>query len=159
MQFVDLSSEWIPQRVDCDCCGLPMQFIGLSLYTCEQCPSDCDGKHAADFGGEGPTGCMDDGVPQDSSLKAAESFTSEGGILIHRATFLVCDPCVKLEGEECHTPECVFCFQSVSVARAVLNKTLNCPIINGERLILLGGDSTQDTNSLASSGTSLARSS
>lgn len=73
----------------------------------------------------------------DGPADTDESFISDG-ILIYRAEFLVCDPCVKLEGQECHTPECVFCFQPVSVARAVLNKTLNCPIIDGERLILLG---------------------
>lgn len=75
-------------------------------------------------------------------------FTNEDGIIIYRAEFLVCDPCVKLEGQMCRTPECVFCFQDVRVARAVLNKTLNCPIVDGERLILL--PHTQDTKSGAS---------
>lgn len=89
-----------------------------------------------------------DGSQATSELSAESSFTSSDGILIHRAEFLVCDPCVKLEGQECHTPECVFCFQPVSVARDVLDKTLNCPVINGERLILLGGDPAQANSGL-----------
>jgi hypothetical protein len=57
--------------------------------------------------------------------------------VIHIVEFRVCDPCVQLKGEECHTPECVFCFRSVSDAARVLDDTLICPIIDGERHILI----------------------
>lgn len=57
--------------------------------------------------------------------------------IVHTVEFQVCDPCVRLEGEECHTPGCVFCFRSTEVPRRVLNDTLICPIINGERHILI----------------------
>lgn len=81
-----------------------------------------------------------------------ESYTNDDGILVHVAEFRVCDPCVRLQGQECHTPDCVFCFQPVSVAKEVLDKTLVCPIIDGERIVLIG---TQETKSGASPAVSV----
>lgn len=57
--------------------------------------------------------------------------------LIHTVEFQVCDACVQMQGEECHTPGCVFCFRSVAEARHILDVTLICPIVDGERLILI----------------------
>lgn len=59
---------------------------------------------------------------------------------IRTATARICQPCIDLEGEECHTPECVFCFRSVTEAKWLMDKMLIAPIINGERFVLVDDD-------------------
>lgn len=139
------------------------QLTGLSAADiCAEMARDAATQAArhrsmADEGDEFAAGAAAQCGAQADALREAQrrielispSFTADDGILIHRAEFLVCDPCVKLQGEECHTPECVFCFQPVSVARDVLNKTLNCPIIDGARLILLGNEPVTESNEVS----------
>lgn len=71
------------------------------------------------------------------SPRPAQVQSNDEEPLVHTVEFQVCDACVRMKGEECHTPGCVFCFRSVSDAIRVLNDTLICPIVNGERLILI----------------------
>lgn len=59
---------------------------------------------------------------------------------IRTATIRICQPCVDLVGEECHTPECVFCFHSVTEAKWLMDKMLIAPIIDGERFVLVDDD-------------------
>jgi hypothetical protein len=35
----------------------------------------------------------------------------------------ICDGCINLEGSECHTPECAFCFLGVDEIKELLRKT------------------------------------
>jgi hypothetical protein len=62
------------------------------------------------------------------------------GPRIRTATIRICQPCLDLEGQECHTPECVFCFRSVTEAKWLMDKMLIAPIIDGERFVLVDTD-------------------
>lgn len=53
-------------------------------------------------------------------------------------TVRVCQDCIDLKGQECHTPECVFCFHGMEEVKWLLDKMLICPIIDGERIVLAG---------------------
>lgn len=59
---------------------------------------------------------------------------------IRTATVRICQACVDLKGEECHTPECVFCFRSVTEAKWLMDKMMIAPIIDGERFVLVDDD-------------------
>lgn len=58
--------------------------------------------------------------------------------MINQITIRVCQDCIELKGQECHEPECVFCFRGMEEVRVLLDKVLICPIVDGERLILWG---------------------
>lgn len=62
----------------------------------------------------------------------------ETGPRVHDVVVHVCQDCIDLKGQECHVPECVFCFKGMDEAKWLLDKMLICPIINGERIILAG---------------------
>lgn len=57
---------------------------------------------------------------------------------VHDCIVRVCQGCIDLKGQECHVPECVFCFKGMDEAKWLLDKMLICPIIDGERYILAG---------------------
>lgn len=48
----------------------------------------------------------------------------------------ICDDCYNLQGEMCHTPECVFCRRTISEIGEYLDILLIRPVIDGERLRL-----------------------
>lgn len=62
----------------------------------------------------------------------------DDGPTVHDVTVRVCQACIDLVGEECHTPACVFCFHGMSEVKWLLDKMLICPIIDGERIVLAG---------------------
>lgn len=49
-------------------------------------------------------------------------------------SILICDQCIKLEGECCNNPYCVFCRRSMKEVGEYLNVLLIRPVIDGERL-------------------------
>lgn len=62
---------------------------------------------------------------------------------IRTATIRICQACVDLAGEECHTPECVFCFRSVTEAKWLMDKMMIAPIIDGERFVLVDDERSE----------------
>src|ERR1700690_3546222 len=46
----------------------------------------------------------------------------------------ICDDCLNLIGEQCHTPECVFIRQTMAEVSNHLDMLLIRPIVNGEQL-------------------------
>ena len=46
----------------------------------------------------------------------------------------VCDGCMRLEGEECHTPGCVFFLRGIREIEEILNTTLLRPKANGSQI-------------------------
>lgn len=34
----------------------------------------------------------------------------------------ICDGCINLEGQECHTPECAFCFMNMDEVKETLRR-------------------------------------
>lgn len=82
-------------------------------------------ESAIDSSGGCPT------VPESSVSYPAEpeSHTSEDGVMIHRAQFNVCDPCVKLEGQD----DCKITTEespgSASDPKSVVSPTVNVPEI------------------------------
>lgn len=57
---------------------------------------------------------------------------------VHDCIVRICQDCIDLRGQECHVPECVFCFKGMDEAKWLLDKMMICPIIDGERYILVG---------------------
>ena len=62
---------------------------------------------------------------------------------IRTATIIICQSCLDLVGEECHTPECVFCLRSVAEAKWLMDKMLIAPIVDGERFILVDDETNE----------------
>lgn len=48
----------------------------------------------------------------------------------------ICDECYLLEGEMCHTPECVFCRRTMEEVGEYLDVLCIRPVVDGERLDL-----------------------
>lgn len=46
----------------------------------------------------------------------------------------ICDQCIRLEGECCNNPLCVFCRRSIKEVGQILNDTMIRPIVDGERV-------------------------
>lgn len=46
----------------------------------------------------------------------------------------ICDQCIRLEGEMCHNPECVFCRRTMAEVREYLDATFVRPTANGEHV-------------------------
>lgn len=67
-----------------------------------------------------------------------DQVNEEQGPKVHDVTVRVCQSCIDLVGEECHTPGCVFCFHGMAEVKWLLDKMLICPIIDGERIVLHG---------------------
>ena len=49
-------------------------------------------------------------------------------------TIRICNACMDLRGEMCHTPECVFCRRTMKEVGRYLDALLIRPVIDGERL-------------------------
>lgn len=54
---------------------------------------------------------------------------------IQRHTIDICEDCINLKGDMCHTPECVFIRQTMPEVKEYLNMLLIAPIVDGERLM------------------------
>jgi NTP pyrophosphatase (non-canonical NTP hydrolase) len=63
---------------------------------------------------------------------------------VHALTVLVCQDCIDLKGEMCNNAECVFCRRTMKEVRHYLDVMLLCPVVNGERLVLVGDAVTND---------------
>ena len=46
----------------------------------------------------------------------------------------ICEGCLRLEGQQCHTPGCCFCFSSTEEVGEYLDILLIRPIVNGVRM-------------------------
>ena len=55
---------------------------------------------------------------------------------IQRYTIDVCEDCIHLKGEMCHTPECVFIRCTMDEVKQYLNMLLIAPIVDGERIYI-----------------------
>jgi hypothetical protein len=44
----------------------------------------------------------------------------------------ICDACIRLDGEECHTAACIFFLRGMDEVREYLNRMLIRPIVGGE---------------------------
>jgi hypothetical protein len=53
--------------------------------------------------------------------------------VIRGYTIRICDDCINLKGQMCSTPECVFCWKSMTEVGEVLHALLIRPVIDGER--------------------------
>jgi hypothetical protein len=51
-------------------------------------------------------------------------------------TVQICDPCILLEGAQCHDPECIFCRRTMTEVGKLLDVLLIRPIVDGKRLNL-----------------------
>jgi hypothetical protein len=51
-------------------------------------------------------------------------------------TIRICDACLRLEGDMCHEPSCVFCRRTMAEVGEYLDTLLIRPVIDGERLPL-----------------------
>jgi len=67
-----------------------------------------------------------------TARRAGESANEK--IVVRRYTVDICDPCMKLEGSECHTPECIFFLCGMKEVGAFLDRSLIRPVIDGERI-------------------------
>lgn len=47
---------------------------------------------------------------------------------LRQYTIIICDKCYQLEGNECHTPECVFFLKTMEEVKELLNILLIRPI-------------------------------
>jgi len=45
----------------------------------------------------------------------------------------ICDACINLQGEQCHTPECVFCWRTMKEVGEYLDVLLIRPRVDGKR--------------------------
>jgi hypothetical protein len=54
-------------------------------------------------------------------------------------TIRVCDECIRLEGQMCHEPECVFCRRTMAEVGDALDMLLIRPVVGGERLAVPNG--------------------
>ncbi len=57
---------------------------------------------------------------------------------IHQFIIPVCDDCLNLKGEMCHTPECGFCRRTMAEVSELLNTLLIRPIVDGRQLPVIG---------------------
>ena len=48
----------------------------------------------------------------------------------------ICDACYLLDGEMCHTPQCVFCRRTMKEVAEYLDLLYIRPVVDGERLDL-----------------------
>lgn len=63
-------------------------------------------------------------------------------------TVMICDACYNLEGQECHTPDCIFYLRSMYEAKAALDMMLIRPIVDGESIKAQEGDTVGTCNEL-----------
>jgi hypothetical protein len=56
----------------------------------------------------------------------------QGEVQVRRYQVDICDPCMKLEGSECHTPGCIFWLCTMGEVQEYLNRMLLRPLIDGE---------------------------
>lgn len=63
-----------------------------------------------------------------SESKAAE----QGEYPVRQYSVSVCDQCIRLEGQMCHNPYCVFCRRTMEEVRECLNVTLIRPLVDGK---------------------------
>lgn len=49
-------------------------------------------------------------------------------------TIDICDDCVRLKGDSCHNPRCIFCRWTMDEVGQYLDALLIRPIVDGERL-------------------------
>jgi hypothetical protein len=59
--------------------------------------------------------------------------------VVRRYTVDICDPCRDLDGQECHTPGCIFFLWGMDDVKAFMNRALIAPVIDGERYIVQKG--------------------
>jgi len=45
----------------------------------------------------------------------------------------ICDDCIRLKGQMCHVPECVFCRRTMEEVGEYLDVLLIRPIVDGKR--------------------------
>jgi hypothetical protein len=59
--------------------------------------------------------------------------------VVRRYSVDVCDPCIKLEGQECHTPRCIFYLHDIEHVKRLLSEILIAPVIDGQRFVVQKG--------------------
>jgi hypothetical protein len=59
---------------------------------------------------------------------------------IRAFTVYICEDCLALKGEMCHTPECRFCRRTMREVSAYLDVLLIRPIVDGQRLVADEGE-------------------
>jgi len=52
---------------------------------------------------------------------------------VRRYEIRICDQCIRLEGEQCHNPACVFCRRTMEEVGEYLDVLLIRPVIDGRR--------------------------
>lgn len=63
---------------------------------------------------------------------------------VHDVVVRVCQDCIDLKGQECHVPECVFCFRGMGEVKHLLDRMLICPVIDNERFVLAGNAALEE---------------
>ena len=51
----------------------------------------------------------------------------------HEYPVRICEACIRLEGQMCDTPECVFCFRAMDEVGRILADTMIRPFVDGKR--------------------------
>jgi hypothetical protein len=52
---------------------------------------------------------------------------------LRRFAITICDPCIRIQGQQCHTPGCVFIRQTMAEVAESLDALLIRPVLNGVR--------------------------
>jgi hypothetical protein len=63
-------------------------------------------------------------------------------------TVRICDQCMRLEGEMCHNPACVFCRRTMREVGEYLDALLLRPVVDGERMPLPLASSSGEATAL-----------
>lgn len=113
-----------------DFVGDPSYNIPLKMVEkpCPKCkPTNKDNQPASD-GKKCPYRNPD--CPQDYPQPAQE----EQGIQLQDYPVTICNACIHLQGNMCHTPGCAFIRCTMEEVKEFLNQTQICPLVNGEKI-------------------------
>lgn len=72
-------------------------------------------------------------VPHGTGPRVCVSGDPVSETIVKRYTVDICDPCMRLEGEMCDTPGCIFCWCTMAEVSEYLNRMLIRPIVDGEQ--------------------------